>query len=406
MHTAVLVLAIAATGVDFGYEPAPDGGGYDYQIQLQPELIDALGRGQMIESEIPEWMTVRRFRISMGRGALVKRRDNNAPDPDSGAMRARFERVQRVATADADTSPERDAPRRFTRERTFDAEQSSDRASTGRSSASDNRKNLREHPATTRHAFADAVTPADKEGALSESESATVEQRERAITAWEANRNDRQREDDDRFADQDIERHVDKVDRDSKRSRLSDSLTASTATDPPRTTTSSLRRDGARSTLSDKKPHARELDEDSRADFRPSSELRDRDSAADVSRRGESTSRKIRDDESESRPATSTANVRAAERDGVVEGPSGGALALATLLLMLSIGANVYLGWIVSSQRLRFWDLVDRFRAVKRDDADVDMPLPPRPRPILSRSMATRRRFDASAAGLTDDATV
>ena len=51
MHAAVMAIAIATIGVDFGYQPASEGSGYEYQIQLQPELIDALSRGQVIESE-------------------------------------------------------------------------------------------------------------------------------------------------------------------------------------------------------------------------------------------------------------------------------------------------------------------------------------------------------------------
>ena len=75
--TAILIASIV--GVDYGVVEDPERGS-TYVIQIEPELVDQLVDGFVIESVIPpELEGVRRFRIQVGRGDVVK-----PPIPDDG----------------------------------------------------------------------------------------------------------------------------------------------------------------------------------------------------------------------------------------------------------------------------------------------------------------------------------
>ncbi len=66
MHAVVPLLALAALGIDVGWEPAP-AGGWDYIIQVEPEALDALARGVEIASDLPpEIRDVRSLRLRVG----------------------------------------------------------------------------------------------------------------------------------------------------------------------------------------------------------------------------------------------------------------------------------------------------------------------------------------------------
>ncbi len=64
-------VASAVLGIQFGWEPQPEGG-VQYIIQLNPDALEALRSGQPIESDIrPELLgDVRSFRIEMGEKKL------------------------------------------------------------------------------------------------------------------------------------------------------------------------------------------------------------------------------------------------------------------------------------------------------------------------------------------------
>jgi hypothetical protein len=69
MHTAIL-LAAAALGIDYGWQPL-DGGGLEYLIQIPPELLDAMRAGEALRSDLPPALRdVRSYRITVGRGEL------------------------------------------------------------------------------------------------------------------------------------------------------------------------------------------------------------------------------------------------------------------------------------------------------------------------------------------------
>src|SRR5215470_13648021 len=76
MGTTSLVLVLAIAGVNFGWQPAADGkAGYEYTVQVEPELVDAMHRGDSIpiESNIPpEVAPIRKVRVVVGRGDLPR----------------------------------------------------------------------------------------------------------------------------------------------------------------------------------------------------------------------------------------------------------------------------------------------------------------------------------------------
>jgi hypothetical protein len=71
MHTVVL-LAAAAIGLDYGWQPLDDGG-FEYIIQIEPELLDSLQAGEALRSDLPPFLRdVRSYRIQVGRGQVPR----------------------------------------------------------------------------------------------------------------------------------------------------------------------------------------------------------------------------------------------------------------------------------------------------------------------------------------------
>jgi hypothetical protein len=82
MHHALIFLT-AAVGVDVGWQPVP-GGGYEYIIQIEPEMLEALLEGREIESDIPEFLRdVRSYRIRVGTDVLPQ----DGPPPEMAPVR-------------------------------------------------------------------------------------------------------------------------------------------------------------------------------------------------------------------------------------------------------------------------------------------------------------------------------
>ena len=56
MDAALMLLYLVAAGVNYRWQPAKDAdGGYEYIVQVEPELLDAMQRGEPtpIESNVP-----------------------------------------------------------------------------------------------------------------------------------------------------------------------------------------------------------------------------------------------------------------------------------------------------------------------------------------------------------------
>jgi hypothetical protein len=80
--TGLLVcLSAAALGVDYGWQPIA-GGGIEYVIQIEPQMLDALKRGEDVSSALPTGaQNIRRYRILVGDATLPH---HGEPLPDAG----------------------------------------------------------------------------------------------------------------------------------------------------------------------------------------------------------------------------------------------------------------------------------------------------------------------------------
>jgi hypothetical protein len=76
MDAASIVLVLLAAGVNFGWQPADNGSdGYEYIVQVEPEVLDVLRRGGRvpIESHVPpEVGPIRKVSIVVGRGDVPR----------------------------------------------------------------------------------------------------------------------------------------------------------------------------------------------------------------------------------------------------------------------------------------------------------------------------------------------
>ena len=86
MQGLAILLAATSLGVDYGWQPAEDGN-LEYIIQIEPELIAALQKGEAIISEIdPEVRNVRRFRIQIGSGPVPRISKPSSPLPTDSSL--------------------------------------------------------------------------------------------------------------------------------------------------------------------------------------------------------------------------------------------------------------------------------------------------------------------------------
>lgn len=76
MDSAAIALVLATLGVNFGWQPTTEGpDGYEYTVQVEPEIARLLERGESvpIESEVPpDVAPIRKVRIVVGRGELPR----------------------------------------------------------------------------------------------------------------------------------------------------------------------------------------------------------------------------------------------------------------------------------------------------------------------------------------------
>lgn len=66
----VVCASVAAVGVDYGWQPVA-GGGIEYIIQIEPQMLDSLRAGQDIFSDLPRTASnIRSYRITAGTGPI------------------------------------------------------------------------------------------------------------------------------------------------------------------------------------------------------------------------------------------------------------------------------------------------------------------------------------------------
>jgi len=68
-----LICVVAVTlGIDYGYRPWSEGG-TEYLLQIEPEMLDSLREGNVIQSEVPPWVgDIRAYRITVGNEELPR----------------------------------------------------------------------------------------------------------------------------------------------------------------------------------------------------------------------------------------------------------------------------------------------------------------------------------------------
>lgn len=105
--TGLLVcLSAAALGVDYGWQPIA-GGGIEYVIQIEPQMLDALKRGEDVSSALPAGaLNIRRYRILVG-DATLPHHGEPLPDADEGASPAKLSQGE-VSPVDYEESTESD----------------------------------------------------------------------------------------------------------------------------------------------------------------------------------------------------------------------------------------------------------------------------------------------------------
>lgn len=107
MNVVALTLLTTVLGVDVGWQPLGDGG-FEYIIQIEPQLLDTLKSGNDLVSDLPpELWGVRTYRITVGNGRLprvgerpasAENRPAAAADGKSTAARSAEPRLDSDAT--------------------------------------------------------------------------------------------------------------------------------------------------------------------------------------------------------------------------------------------------------------------------------------------------------------------
>ena len=82
MNPVFILSAMAALGIEVGWEPLSEGG-HEYTIQIEPQLLEILREGREIVSEVPPQLDVRRYRVTVGtqRLAQIDGEPQGAPEP-------------------------------------------------------------------------------------------------------------------------------------------------------------------------------------------------------------------------------------------------------------------------------------------------------------------------------------
>jgi hypothetical protein len=98
----LLCLSVAVTGVDYGWQPVA-GGGIEYIIQIEPQLLDSMKAGHDVFSDLPASVrAVRSYRITVGSGRLPH---HGEPPPESAVVPAGGPATEQAADEAADQPP-------------------------------------------------------------------------------------------------------------------------------------------------------------------------------------------------------------------------------------------------------------------------------------------------------------
>jgi hypothetical protein len=107
-----LFLAVTATlGVDIGWKPLP-GGGFEYIIQVEPQVLSALQNGSDIGGDIPPEIArnIRSFRVTLGTGRAPRVGDPAAAPPQERAAANEPQAAATDRSTGVDASIDRRSP--------------------------------------------------------------------------------------------------------------------------------------------------------------------------------------------------------------------------------------------------------------------------------------------------------
>lgn len=86
MSAIIVCLSAAVLGVDYGWQPVA-GGGIEYIIQIEPELLDSLKAGHDLFSDLPAAArNIRSYRITVGSGRLPHHGEPLPPPADKATL--------------------------------------------------------------------------------------------------------------------------------------------------------------------------------------------------------------------------------------------------------------------------------------------------------------------------------
>ena len=88
MCGTAICAAVLVLGIDVGWQPLPDGG-VEYIIQIEPEMLDTLRRGEDLGSDIPSNLDVRSYRITVGTGKLPRKGHDQSTGTRTGAKESK-----------------------------------------------------------------------------------------------------------------------------------------------------------------------------------------------------------------------------------------------------------------------------------------------------------------------------
>lgn len=111
MMGVMIVAATAALGIDYGWQPVA-GGGIEYIIQIEPEMLESLRAGEDIFSDMPPAHEVRSWRITVGTERLPHQDEpppQSKPKVDS-ALPSDFDRSS-IPLPGPDLNPQREDDR-------------------------------------------------------------------------------------------------------------------------------------------------------------------------------------------------------------------------------------------------------------------------------------------------------
>jgi hypothetical protein len=110
MNPIFILSAMAALGIEVGWEPLSEGG-HEYTIQIEPQLLEVLRQGREIVSEVPPQLNVRRYRVTVGTQKLaqIDGEPQGTPEPNQ-PERQRPERAANPFTTPAEPVAVEHAP--------------------------------------------------------------------------------------------------------------------------------------------------------------------------------------------------------------------------------------------------------------------------------------------------------